>query len=73
MGCNCVASTLGVLGADTSTISALAYHPNVETPLLMTAAENGSVKLWSLPLKPPAPLAGHTEAVTAVAMQADAH
>ncbi len=63
-------ASLGILGADTAPVSGLAFHPTTAT--LLTAAENGSVKLWSLPIVPERTLAGHTDAVTATAISADA-
>ena len=64
-------TAMGILGGGTSPIVALQYRPSAEAPQLLTAEDNGSVKLWELPLKDAVPLAGHTEAVTAVAMSAD--
>ena len=58
-----------VLGADTTPIRGLAFHPSTNT--MLTAAENGSVKMWTLPMQATQTLAGHTLAVTAVTMSAD--
>ena len=60
---------LGQLGADTAAIRGLAFHPTTQT--MMSAAENGSVKLWKLPLVATTPMPAHAEAVTATAMTAD--
>jgi WD40 repeat protein len=62
--------TVVVLGADTAPITGLAFHPTTNT--MLTAAENGSVKLWTLPAIPTQLLAGHTLAVTAVTLSVDA-
>ena len=59
----------GTLGADATPIVAVAFHPATAT--LLTAAENGSVKLWQLPVAAPLALPPHAEAVTAVAMSPD--
>jgi WD40 repeat protein len=63
-------ASLAVLGADTSPIIGLGFHPTTAT--LLTAAENGSVKLWALPVLPSRKLIGHTQSVTAVALSVDA-
>ncbi|HIM29247.1 MAG TPA: hypothetical protein EYG57_06790 [Planctomycetes bacterium] len=62
-------TSLAVLGADTSPIVGLGFHPG--TSKMLTAAENGSVKIWTLPTLPTRMLAGHTQAVTAVALSTD--
>lgn len=59
----------GVLGAATSPITDLAFHP--ESKSLVITAADGTVKVFELPLIAPKPVAGHTDAVNAVAASSD--
>ena len=63
-------AALTVFGAHTTLIKGLAFHPTTNT--LLTAGEDATVKFWTLPAIPARTLAGHTQAVTAVTLSADA-
>ncbi len=59
----------GTLGAHTSPITDLAYHP--ATKSLVATAADGSLKQFELPLVAPKLAAGHTDMVHAVDVSAD--
>ncbi len=54
----------GTLGAHDGAVRGLAYHPNNQQ--LYSAGQDGTAKLWQLPLTPPRSVTGHTAPVTAL-------
>jgi len=58
-----------VIGAHEGAIQTLSWHPS--EPRVLTGSDDGTLKLWRLPVTPPRFVEGHTEAVNAVAVSAD--
>jgi WD40 repeat protein len=61
--------TQGVLGAHVGQLKGIAYNRSGDR--LATVGADGCLKIWKLPLLPAKSLAGHAEAVTAVALTSD--
>lgn len=62
-------ATQGVIGAHVGQLKGIAYTRSGDR--LATVGADGCLKIWKLPLLPAKSLAGHAEAVTAVAMTSD--
>lgn len=58
-----------IIGAHDGPVRTLAYHP--EQTRFLTGSDDGTLKLWRLPIVPPISIAGHTDAVQAVAVSRD--
>ena len=62
-------ATQGVIGAHAGQLKGIAYNRSGDR--LATVGADGCLKIWRLPLLPAKSLAGHTEAVTSVAITSD--